>query len=375
MKLEDLVDLAPMALHRILECLPPDSLQAMLATSSRLCHEVCYFVTAVSIRGKPVTQRLLNLPLSRIRRFSNLCAFVRSEDIVGIARANWHLLDSLQLHLFMSSEQLELLLSNMRKPNLQHLDLSNNTWSPASMSVLVDSHWSVGITQLALCGALLDVAAIVELVKGNLPVLSVLRLDDNALGSLAMSHLSRGIWPQLRHLSLRENKLNECAMRRLLQGRWPLVQHVDLFHNNLGSGGVRALGEGSWVNMQFLDVGRNLCGAEGLSGLAEGKWPLLRELRVSEAICDMGALVTSPGGNWPLLEKLDLSGKLLSNQIVNLLFDVDIHELVHRQSTCDGELLISGWSVHGRWPSLRSVTLTALLYPRMLPRRLTVNCM
>ena len=143
-----------------------------------------------------MTQRLLNLPLSRIQRFSNICAYVRSEDIVDVAKAKWHLLDSLQLHLCMSSEQLDLLL----------LDLSNNAWSPASVSVLADSHWSVGIRQLSLCGAVLNVAAIVELVKGNFPVLSLLRLDDTALGSLAMSHLSRGTWPQLKHLSLRENK-------------------------------------------------------------------------------------------------------------------------------------------------------------------------
>ena len=46
--------------------------------------------------------------------------------------------------------------------------------------------------------------------------------------------------------------------------------------------------------------------------------------------------------------------------MVSLLFGVDMNELVHRQAFCDGELIISGWPVHGHWPSLRSVTLTAL---------------
>lgn len=171
--------------------------------------------------------------------------------------------------------------------------LPNNvyTWSPASVSVLAASHWSVGIRQLALCRALLNAAAIAELVNGNFPVLSVFKLDDNALGSQATSHLRQGTWPDLKHLSLRENELDEIAIRRLVQGTWPLLQHVDLFHNSLGSGGVRALGRGNWVNVQFLDVGRNLCGYDGLSALAEGNWPLLRELRLSEGWIDAAAFI------------------------------------------------------------------------------------
>ena len=126
--------------------------------------------------------------------------------------------------------------------------------------------------------------------------------------------------------------------------------------------------------MQFLDVGRNLCGDNGVSVLAEGNWPLLRELRVSEAFCDVDAFATLLAGNWPLLEKLDLSGKPLPTLIVSLLFGVDINELAHWQAICDGELSISGWPVHDHWPSLKSVTLTALSYPKMLPRRFTISC-
>ena len=74
-------------------------------------------------------------------------------------------------------------------------------WCTALVSVLAStiSHWSMGLRQLLLCGALLNAAAVAELVSGNFPVLN-----------------------------------QAYAIKKLVQGSWPLLQHVDIFFTHLG---------------------------------------------------------------------------------------------------------------------------------------------
>ena len=86
---------------------------------------------------------------------------------------------------------------------------------------------------------------------------------------------------------------------------------------------------------------------------------LPRELRILEKFGEEDFLVALLQGNWSLLDKLDLSGKPLPVNVVNLLFGVNIGDLIHRQETCVGELIISDWPVHGHWPCLKSMLLCA----------------
>ncbi len=427
MKLEDLVHMSSPGLVRILEILPIDSRQALLATSNTLRHGVHQFATGICIIGEHLdTKLLIKTPFPCLRRLSITSSYATSEDIVEVAQAKWPLLDSLKLALDMSGEQLKLLLASMDRPNLHSLNLSHNKWDIVSTSSLAHSNWTM-LSHLALCGASLDAAAIAEVIGGNFPLLSVLKLDYNALGSQAMAHLSQGSWPHLKclslrgndldanainhlikgnwpllsvlrldvnaldsqamahltqgswpylkYLSLRENALEAIAINRLMRGNWPLLEHVDLFCNHIGDEGIRAVVQGNWTNLQILDVGRNYC-VFGACILSAGNWPLLRELKVADVFYPP-AFISSLKGSWPLLEKLDLSGKLLNDDMISLLFGVDsidLDELIYKQPRFDGQLTILKCPVHKHWPSLTSVTLAVHLPRRNKSIALFVSC-
>ena len=84
------------------------------------------------------------------------------------------------------------------------------------------------LTALDLSTNQLDAQAVVQLVKGNWPLLVALFLNDNLLDADAMSHLARGAWPCLDMLWLHDNRISSEGINLLTTASWPQLERLSI---------------------------------------------------------------------------------------------------------------------------------------------------
>ena len=162
-----------------------------------------------------------------------------------LIKGKWPLLRRLDL----SGNQLKTTaiakLAKAKWPLLERLELSAYPMEPEALAYIVRANWSLKVLNLSsTCqnGGLVSV-----LVMGNWPLLEVLQLNYNHIGSSGAAILVKGNWPKLKKLGLHMTDLKEKSLKTLVEAsRWPLLESLDLSKNRLGTLAYSLLGISSF---------------------------------------------------------------------------------------------------------------------------------
>lgn len=262
------------------------------------------------------------------------------EDIVSLAQAPYlDALSALSLeHNALSDEEVELLCDAAFLPGLVALDLSSNALTCHGARALAAVPWR------ALRS--LDLSANAIFTEGAAALFAAPQLYE--LTQLELGNKDRS--------SRFYNRISGEALAPLASAEIVAWERLDLGENPIGEVGARYLAQSeALLFLQSLDLSGCQLGPDGCGALAQGCFPSLRQLDLSHQRLDDGTLEALSRATWaPRLEGLSFS------------LSQDIHDEIGVVLRPDEPSLgaLEAAFTRERWPSLRQLTVWALMLPK-----------
>ena len=272
------------AVPLMLESLPSDARAALSSCNRQLRQMLHDLTTTILLDDACHLQRITN------GKWSNLALIVyeveegsfrwpRGGNLQMLARLNFSSDDGQLTGTY-------LIVSNKHADRQQQARLNSLCIAQAFDYMHNHLQQSFSRLEMSIRQGKLSAQIMAQLVKLNLPCLTLLDLDNNRLDAAAMAYLAQACWPMLDALYLTNTKLDATSAEHLAESNWPLLRILNLSCNQLDNTAMMHLGRAQWPELQGLCLKDNSFTEIGVKWLTEGRWQKLNDLTLdSRAAC------------------------------------------------------------------------------------------
>ena len=397
MNLEGLIIHVP----RLLQLLPPDTLEVLRRTNRNLRLQVESIVSTITIHDSDFVFLLATRQWPSLQHLDLGYSNLHSEGMAALCGCECPRMKTLRLsQCNLDSERIAYLVT-ASWPNLEFLDLSSNQLVPADLARLCTGKWPQ-LRKLDLSSVLInqnlnnprlrddaDSMCMDDFSQAEWPNMSHLRLFGCQVREVGMKSLICCQWSRMQELYISSQTLHTSDFHQLSQAHWPLLQVLSLSNTKLNEQGMTEVIKGDWPKLACLDVSYNYDDSEPYGShwvgfdtattkvLAQGKWPLLEKLNMHCNFLNAVGMSELVKGDWPLLKVLDVDCYGLNAASVHVLVSGrGVFPLLERLQLTDlskqyredglfGELLAHGFLLDTENYATRARLTTSTSWPHL----------